>query len=212
MKNFNTKINTTLDTLATKWNSIKKLNEDVKSTKTWLFIDLEKMVNDEALEIQETLECFVGLNKIALDLIEKIALNMDAKKDVKKLDILNTLGYKFKMNIKFYLGARELSSGANKGQKVTTHIGLGTMQKLAKLDFLTKASIKKINNLYIIDDSKNTEYLTALKTAIVNEEKRLLDLDREIAKIANLNKCSIDEKNIDAIIRVLQAKKKTYKA
>ena len=205
---FNDKIDSKLTTLSTIWSDQKALNETNKWTISSLFIDLETIVRDEAIAIQETLECQVGLNKIALDLIELKMSSLDSKKDAKTLDILDNISFLFAYNIKFVLGEHTPKTGKNAGQVMISTIGVNRVKKMNKLDFMTKKIAKTATKLFVSNDHKNTEYMKALVKLIETKENEIIAKNLETAKNAGLGKMTINDKNIDAIIATLQNLKK----
>jgi hypothetical protein len=201
MENFKNKLDTKLNELETTWNDIKKLNEFAKHTKVNLFLDIEATIKKELMEANE--DKIISYKKQFADFIKDYSLTLDAKKDIKKLDILALIDFKVQKSI-------PLMTRINKNGK-TMYMPLTRLSDIKKLK-ISNSQIKKATSLYS-ENSENKEYLKMINKIIDDAKNAIFEDEKKTAIEAGIENLKINsvedmEKIVNYMTKSLKLKKK----
>jgi len=181
-------INTKLNELSALWDKETDIKANITNTKRALFLEIEDELTKTILDFNNDSEKIESFRKQKLQLLEEILLEMDVKRDVKKIEILTMLKFVIKHNLKIRLENKKM-------------VRLNDVKKLMTLNeekFISNTQIAKI-----VGNKENEElYLNTLQGVILAGEKAKNDALKEI--FINCNGNSLQVKNKDDLLAVIK--------
>ena len=192
-----------LNTLATLWNEQKELSKKVSHHRDALFIDLDRAVNYAvtAATGEEN-----APYKSVIEFCENLILSLDAKKDQKKINILETIVFVYTYRVKIYLGKN------SKGTRA--FVKISSIKKMQKLEnHIIKSQLKKVTTLWNDTENaaENESYIAALGEYITDLQEKENKRIAAVASAAGLGKVDITAENIEDLIKALQIKARNMK-
>ena len=192
-----------LNVLAALWNEQKELSKKVSYNRDALFIDLDRAVNKEVASA--TGDANVPFKSV-IEFCENLILSLDSKKDVKKINILETIIFVYTYRVKIYLGKN------SKGTR--TFVKISSIKKMQKLEaHIVKSQLKKVTTLWADSENaaENESYVAALGEYITGLQEKENKRIATVASAAGLGKVAITADNIEDLIKALQIKARNMK-